>query len=204
MTAPRRKRRIKRDEAREQIHSAAVALLRTHPFRELSLDLVMSHTDVARTAFYRYYDDMGSLVVQVLEDVGRDLYAIVGDWAHDGETDLATATRLGLTRIVAFFEANGPLVQGVVDAASVDERVEKAYDAFLDTYDRLIVRGFDGMVRRGELAPCDTRALARALNLMGERYMLDSFGRAPFADAETVIATMELIWMRVLGDTKAD
>src|SRR5690349_17775995 len=121
MTPPRRKRRIRRDEAREQIHAAAVSLLRTHPFRDLSLDLLMSHTELARTAFYRYYDDMGSLVVQVLEDVGRDLYKIVGKWAQDGETDLPAATRRGLTEIVGFFQANGPLVQGVVEAAAMDE-----------------------------------------------------------------------------------
>lgn len=35
--------------------------------------------------------------------------------------------------------------------------------------------------------------------LPGERYMLDSFGREPYADPQNVIATMEMIWLRTIG-----
>lgn len=198
-SSQRVKRRVLREEARAQIHYAAVRALRSQRFRDLSIDALMAETELARTAFYRYYDDLGSLVVEILGEVGADLYRIVEAWAVEGEQDFPAASRRGITRIVDFFATQGPLVQAVADAAASDELVDKAYSAFLATYDRLIVRGFDGMVARGELDPCDTKALARALNLMGERVMLDAFGQPPFADPATVVATMELIWLRVIG-----
>jgi AcrR family transcriptional regulator len=197
--APARTRaRVQRDEAREQIHRAALEALRTERFRDLSLDKLMARTDLARTAFYRFYDDLPTLVLHVLGDVGSELYRIVERWVEDGEVDFPAAAERGLTDIVDFFQRNGPLVRAVVDAASADELVEQAYEDFLATYERLIAKGFDLLVERGDLPECDTTALATALNRMGERYMLSSFGTEPYADAETVKATMTLIWERTI------
>jgi hypothetical protein len=49
----------------------------------------------------------------------------------------------------------------------------------------------------------DRTRLARALNLMGERYLLDSFGREPFGDPATAVSTLEIIWLRVVGGHQA-
>lgn len=59
----------------------------------------------------------------------------------------------GLGEIVDFFVQNGPLVKAVIDASTSDELIEKAYVEFLATYERLITRGFDGLIERGELPP---------------------------------------------------
>ncbi len=195
----RTRRRVQREEAREQIQSAAVALLRTERLRDLSVEMLMARTDLARTAFYRYYDDLSSLVLELLGDVGVELYDIVVRWRDEAESDFTTATRRGLTDIVGYFERNGPLVLAVVDAAAADEMVEKAYLEFLATYERVLVDGFDLLVERGDLPPCDTAALATAFNLMGERYLVASFGQPPYPDPKTVISTLEMVWQRTIG-----
>ena len=194
----RAERRAQREMARQQIHDAAEAFLREHPFREMSIDAVMGQTQLARTAFYRHFDDVTELVLQLLGEVGGELYAIIENWVAGARDDVAGATHTGLSQIVDFFQTHGPLVRAVADAASTDERVETAYDAYLRAFDGLIAGGLDAMIESGRLEPCDTRALARALNLMGERYMLDSFGRQPFGDPVTAIATLELIWLRII------
>lgn len=199
----RAQRRVQREEARQQIRDAAEAFLRSQPFRELSVDAVMAETQLARTAFYRHFDDVTELVLQLLGDVGGELYAIVKRWATDARADFPAATHQGLTDIVAFFEQHGPLVRAVSDAASTDEQIELAYNAFLETFDNLIAASLDPLVVDGQLPPCDTRALARALNLMGERYMLDSFGREPIADPETAVKTLEIIWLGVIGPPRS-
>ena len=45
----------------------------------------------------------------------------------------------------------------------------------------------------------DARAMARALNLMNEAYLLEEFGREPHGDPAVAQATLETVWLRVLG-----
>ena len=200
----RTQRRAQREQTRQQILEAADAFLREHPFRELSLEFVMSQTNLTRTAFYRHFEDVPALVLQLLAEVGGELYGIAEQWAARADTDFAAAAHEGLANIVDFFERHGPLVQAVVDAAATDEHVERGYGAFVTAFDGLIVRGLDAMVERGELPQTDTRALARALNLMNERYLLDTFGHRPYGDAATARATLELIWLRVAGSREPE
>jgi hypothetical protein len=49
------------------------------------------------------------------------------------------------------------------------------------------------------LAVPDTRALALALNLMNEAYLLHEFGREPFGDPDVALATLETVWVRAAG-----
>ena len=195
----RTRRRAQREHTRQQILEAAEAFLRQHPFRELSLDVVMAATDLTRTAFYRHFDDVTELVLQLLGEVGTELYDVAERWAAGAETDFSSATHEGLRGVVSFFERHGPLVRAVSDAAATDEYVERGYGALLEMFDAMIVRGLDRMVERGELEARDTRALARALNLMNERYLLDVFGREPFGDPEVALETLEFIWLRAVG-----
>ena len=69
----RAQRRIQREEARQQIRDAAVEFLRSHPFRDMSVDAVMAETQLARTAFYRHFDDVTELIEQLQEEVGGEL-----------------------------------------------------------------------------------------------------------------------------------
>lgn len=194
----RAQRRIQREEARRQIRDAAVEFLRHHPFRELSVDAVMAQTPLARTAFYRHFDDVTELIEQLQQEVGGELHAIAAQWNANAGEDFAAATHHGLTEIAQFFQHHGPLVKAVSDAATADERVEASYDQMVAAYDTLIASGLDAMITAGRLVPCDTRSLARALNLASLTYLLDSFGREPTAEPETVVNTLELIWLRVI------
>jgi AcrR family transcriptional regulator len=193
----RAQRRIQREDARRQIRDAAVAFLREHPFRDMSVDAVMAQTQLARTAFYRHFDDVTELIEQLQEEVGGELYALVKEWHASPPEEFAAAADRGLTAIAHFFEQHGPLIRAVSDAATTDERVEASYNRMVATYDRLIADGLEAMIAAGRLDPCDTRALARALNLASLAYLLDSFGREPTTDTETVVNTLKIIWLRV-------
>jgi AcrR family transcriptional regulator len=195
----RTQRRAQREATRRQILEAADSFLREHPFREISLDAVMAQTGLTRTAFYRHFDDVPELVLQLLADVGGELYGLGVSWLEQSEDDFAAATRHGIDGIVGFFERHGPLVRAVADAAGVDEQIERGYGAFLDAFDELIARGLDRLVTSGRIEPGNTRALARALNLMNERYLLDVFGREPYGDADAARETLTRIWVRAVG-----
>jgi AcrR family transcriptional regulator len=197
--APQRSRhREQRETTRREILGAADRLLRERPYRELSVDLLMAQTGLSRTAFYRHFDDIPSLVLQLLAGVGRELWAIAERWRRDAVDDFAGSAREGLGGIVDFMVGHGRLVRAVADAAGTDERIEEGYRQFLDVFADLIEDGLDELVRADQLDIPDTRAMARALNLMGEAFLLDQFGQAPFGDPALALATLETIWTRVI------
>lgn len=195
--AQRTKRREQREQTRREILAAADRLLRERPYRELSVDLVMAQTGLTRTAFYRHFDDVTDLVLRLFADVGRELYDVAAGWgAAAGEAYPAPA-RTGLAGIVDFFVRHGPLVRAIADAAATDDRIERAYRDSMEGFIELTAQAFDRLAQAGLLEVGDTRALARALNLMNEAYLLEEFGREPFGDPDVALATLETIWLRV-------
>ncbi len=198
----RTRRREQREQTSREILAAADQFLRDHPFRELSLDVVMAQTGLTRTAFYRHFDDVTELVLKLLEEIGAELYTIGAGWVEGAHGDFEQARHQALRGIIAFFERHGPLVRAVADAAGTDEEIERGYGGFIEAFVEMTVTGLDGLVERGQLERCDTRELARALTLMNERYLLDTFGRAPQGDPAAALATLEHIWSRSIGPVR--
>jgi TetR/AcrR family transcriptional regulator, ethionamide resistance regulator len=197
-SAQRSRRREQREQTRGQILAAADAFLRERPYRELSVEVVMTRTGLTRTAFYRHFDDIPDIVLRLLQDVGGELYAIAQRWSESAGYDYPNAAHEGLAGIVDFFVRHGRLVRAVADAAATDEQIERGYTAFVSAFSEMIAVTLDRLLASGRLDVPDTRAMARALNLMNEAYLLDAFGRDPIGDRDVALATLETIWLRVL------
>jgi TetR/AcrR family transcriptional regulator, ethionamide resistance regulator len=197
--AQRTKRREQRENTRREILTAADRLLRERPYRELSVDLVMVQTGLTRTAFYRHFDDVPDLVLRLLTEVGRELYGVAERWRDQALEDFQTAGEEGLAGIVDFMVRHGKLVRAVAEGAATDELIERGYTQFLDFFTEMIREVVEQLVARGELDVPDTRALARALNLMNESFLLDQFGKEPMGDPDVVLATLQTVWLRVLA-----
>ncbi len=105
-SAQRTKRRQLREETRQQILDAAQALparaLVPRPQRGLR-DVGTGHT---RTVFYRHFDDVPSLVLTLIAEIGGELVEVGEAWAHTGESSPAKA-REQLARFVDFYVRNG-------------------------------------------------------------------------------------------------
>jgi AcrR family transcriptional regulator len=200
-SAVRMRRREQRENTRREILAAADRLLRERPYRDLSVDLLMAQTGLTRTAFYRHFDDVPGLVLRLLEDLGREVYEVAERWRSGAADDFPRAAREALTRIVDFFVQHGRLVRAVSDAAATDEQIEQGYRGFLAAFTQMIEQGLDELVEQGRLQVPNTRALARALNLMNESYLLDEFGREPLGDRDVALTTLETVWLRVAGQS---
>jgi len=195
----RSRQREQRENTRQAIIEATGTLLREQPYRELSVDLVMAQTGLTRTAFYRHFDDIPSLVLQLLADVGRELYEVGERWRAELPEDLPGSAHRGLEAIVEFMLRHGRLVRAVADGAASDERLESGYRQFRDAFGELIIDGLEALVARRRLEIPDVRGMARALNLMNEAFLLDTFGKKPLGDPNVALATLETIWLRVLA-----
>jgi len=195
-TVPRARRRQRREESRRQIVEAAEAFLRERPYRELTVDELMAATGFTRTLFYRHFDDLPALVMEVLEQVGVGLMGATREMtAAGGDPE---RLRQGLRDVVGFFAANGPVVRAVAEAASYDDRIEAVYDGVLERFVALTESTFEDLRAAGRIAELDPRATAQALTALNERYLLATLGRAPRADPEAVFDALWTIWRRTL------
>ncbi len=183
-TARRVRYRKQREDTRQQILDAAAEFLRDQPFRELSVDALMSEVGLTRTAFYRHFDDTTELVLRLLEEVVGRLYPVAEHWRAIAGANYPDAAREALRAVVDVFVTDGPLLKAISDAASLDARIETAYREILEGFIALTAATLDRLAAEGRIGidVRDTAALARALNLMNEAYLLDEFGREPLGD----------------------
>ena len=200
-TARRVRYQQQREDTRRQILDAAAEFLRDQPFRELSVDALMSEVGLTRTAFYRHFDDTTELVLRLLEEVVGRLYPVAERWRSIAGANYPDAAREALRAVVDVFVTEGPLLKAISDAASLDARIETAYREILEGFIALTAATLDRLAAEGRIGidVQDTQALARALNLMNEAYLLDEFGREPFGDPEIALATVERIWLLAAG-----
>lgn len=194
----RTKRRQQREETRRQILDAAQAFLREQSFRELSVDALMARTGHTRTVFYRHFDDIPSLVLALITEVGAELVEAGEQWAQTDRVGPNEA-RERLSLFVDFYVRHGPLVHAVAEAAHHDDQVEQAYSAMIEGFVALTTRAIEARIASGELNPVDAPQIARALIRMLNSYLDDVLGRdGGDVEPERVLEAIWTIWTRTL------
>jgi TetR/AcrR family transcriptional regulator, ethionamide resistance regulator len=196
--AQRARQREQRQGTRREILAAADRFLRERPFRDLSVEVVMADTGLTRTAFYRHFDDVTDLVLRLLDELRSELLPVVERWGAKAGSEYPKPAVEAIQEIVDFFARNGPLIRAIAQAAVTDEQIERAYRGGLQAFIEITTATLDRLVRLDQLDVPDTRALARALNLMNEAYLLDEFGDGN-GDPQVALKTLTTVWLRALG-----
>ncbi len=197
-TAARSTRRRRKPEAAEnEILDAAEAFLRERPFREMTVEDVMSRTGLSRPSFYEYFRDRLHLVIKLVERFGDSTYAVVEQWLN-GQGDPLNDLRAGTERLVAMYTERGYLLRALADAASHDADVEQAYRATMNRLTDAAAGRIRAGIENGTVRDIDPSEAAVALVLMNERYLMDRFGGEPKADPQAVADTILAVWRRVL------
>jgi hypothetical protein len=89
-------------------------------------------------------------------------------------------------------------MRAIAEAATTDERIERAYQGSTESLIALTGATMERMVSEGKLDIPDAGALARAMTLMNEAYLLAEFGRPPAGDRDLALATLEAVWLRLV------
>ena len=199
----RSRRRQDPAETRRQITDAAQRFLRERSFRELSVDALMATTDHSRTVFYRHFDDIPSLVLAMIAEIGAEVVEVAQRWAESDEVSPEEA-RKRLAYFVDFYVRNGPLVHAVSEAAHHDAEVERAYSAMVDGFIDLTTRTVQRRVDSGEVSEIDAPEVSRALIRMLNAYLDDALGREGKTDPDRVLDAVATIWTRTLFPRGAD
>ena len=194
---PARRRRRTPEVAEREIISAAEALLRERPFRELTVDEVMRRTELSRPSFYVYFRDRHHLVLRVVEHLGAELFAMSDRWLR-GTGDGPELARQALDGIVGVYAEHGPVMRALADAAADDPGVEAAYNEIVQGFVDATARHIEAEIAAGRILPLEAQETAKALVWMMERYLNLSFGREAGASRESVAHALTTIWTRVL------
>lgn len=193
----RTKRRQQPEETRAQILAAAQELLRERPYRELSVDTLMSCTGHSRTVFYRHFEDIPSMMLTLIADVGAELLQASDEWRDSTGVGAAEARRR-LAQYVDFYVRNGPLVRSVVEASHHDELVAKAYAGMIEGFIALTADAIQHRIDSGAVDALDAPEVARALIWMLNGYLLDKLGGPEPADADRILDAVWTVWTRTL------
>ena len=192
-------RRPKHDpkESEREILVAAEEFLRERPFREMTVDAVMSRTGLKRPAFYVHFRDRHDLALRVVEQLGMEIGEMVDRWLVG--TDLVNDARSAFKGLTEVYSQHGAVLRALSDAAGSDEKVEAAYgqliQQFIDaTTKRIVDDQADGRIK----ADLDAVETARALVWMDERYLTQTFSREPHPDPDLVVDVLYNIWMSAL------
>jgi TetR/AcrR family transcriptional regulator, ethionamide resistance regulator len=210
----RARRRHRPEEAERIILAAARSFLEERPFREMTVEGVMSRTGLSRPAFYAYFKDRYELVTRLVEGVWGLLLALDRRWLagepEAGREKAAEALASALRDSAETFVRYGPLLRAVADAAGQDPRVEEVYREGLIGG---MIQAVAGRIERDIAAgntpnSLDARETARALVLLTERYLLDAFGQGASSGGPSgkpsraalkgMAKTLEAVWVSTL------
>jgi AcrR family transcriptional regulator len=181
------------DRARPRILAAARALLAERPFSELTVGAVMAEAGLARTVFYRHFDDLPSLAPELLPDADDPLVDRVGRLAAGRPHEVVAAMVEGL---VSLFAEHGRLLRAIDDAARHDPAVAERLEGALVGPRRLIER----LLRAAPDPPPLPAESARLLMAAQRAYLLDTFGAGEAAPGSRAAARAALLalWDRLL------
>lgn len=187
--ARRRNARVRREEARGRIAAAAERLLAERPYRELSVDAVMAEAGLSRTVFYRHFDGLPELVLELFRSVADELAA-----------ELETGDVRGIIEAAATaFAAHGPLIRAIDQGAGHDAVIERVQREISDRFTARMAEQLADRMEEGRVRRSDPHELARALNLMNQRYLLETVARDPEFDRDRAVAALLAVWEPVLS-----
>ena len=176
--------RRRREEARQRILDAARRILQGKPFRDLTVDELMSATGLSRTAFYRYFPDREAVLLELLEEVWGELADARDAEAVGADFDDATS----MARLTELLAANQAVLKAITDAAPGDEDLDRAYRAFMHSYwiEDLTARIVEAQ-SHGLAAGLDPDLAGEALGWMVERMVTQSVNKDPRLVLETLV-----------------
>jgi AcrR family transcriptional regulator len=204
ISAPARSRRRRLPEIAElEILDATEKLLRRLSFHELTVAVVMAETGLARPSFYQYFADLHQLLAKLTERYIAEVISIA-------ETSIDMPVGAGDPNHREFILQRDSYEQGcrlirkrrhlhraLVDAAPGDPSVERIHRRYMNTMAGILEKQLRLAQELGHARTLEPKETARALQLMGEHYIIEKLVKRSGSDvadvAGTLVAIMEVV-----------
>jgi AcrR family transcriptional regulator len=194
------RRRRRREDSEQEILEVAERLLRERPFRELTVDDLMAATTQSRTAFYRHFNGRQDLLIRLLSDLNQELWEVSEGWFQGSGEDPLAEAREALERLASVYQAHGPVLLAMAEAAHHDDEVERVYGALVQGFADGVVARLERDAAAGRASVANPAEVAVALVWMTERQLAVTFGRRDTGPSEraAVVEALYTIWTRTL------
>jgi AcrR family transcriptional regulator len=187
----------KSEQTRTAILNAALDFIWSRPFREMTVNELMANTGASRSAFYQYFNDLHDVMEFLLKMLQEEILNVDEPWLM-GVGDPVELLRETLSGLVDVCYERGPFLRGIIDAATNDARLEKAWMDFLISFDEAGTARIEADQKQGLIPALDAYLVVFALNRLNAYTLPQAFGQHPRKPKEPVLETMERIWISTL------
>ena len=191
----------KSERTRAAILDAGLKFIWSRPFRDLTISSLMASTDVSRSAFYQYFNDLHELMETLLDMLQDEIFDAVEPWIA-GIGDPVALMHDTLAGLVQVCYQRGPFLRAVADAATTDKRLEKAWSQFLGRFDDAAFTRIQADQEQGLIPDFDARPVAIALNRLDAYMIIEAFGQRPRSKPEPVREALARVWISTLYGTE--
>lgn len=190
-------RKERRGEVEQEIIRAAEEFLKIRPFRELSADTLMAQTGLTRTAFYRYFPDIPSLVLRLYGDIRGEVTEAIEHWTRN-QSNSHASMRLAIERVADVYRRHGEVLRAMAEASAFDDEIGRAYEEGAKMFIAAIRNVLDSERSTARLGDADSDAIAAALMWMAERYLTREFADADEQARSKGVDALVCIFSRVI------
>jgi len=191
----------KSERTRVAILNAGLEFVWSHPFRDMTVNALMTSTGLSRSAFYQYFNDQHDLMETLLDMLKDEVFAVTGPW-FEGTGDPIALLNESLTGLVDVCYRLGPILRATDDAAATDERFEKAWNQFKKEFDDAATARIEADQAQGLIPVFDARPVAIALNRLDAYTLIEAFGKDPRSQPEPVQEALARVWISTLYGSK--
>lgn len=191
----------KSERTRATILNAALDLIWSQPFRDMTVSSLMDSTDLSRSAFYPHFKDLHEMMAALLEMLQVEIFDVAEPWIL-GAGDPVALLHESLDGLVRVGYQRGPFVRAIADAATTDERFEKDWKQFLGRFDDAACARIEVDQKQGLIPTFDARPVAIALTRLDAYMLIDAFGQRPRRRKEPVREALAQIWVSTLYGSK--
>jgi len=187
----------KAERTRATILNAALDLIWSNPFRDMTVSSLMASTGVSRSAFYQYFNDLHELMETLLDMLQQEIFDVAKPWL-EGVGDPVTLLRETVAGLVHVCYQRGPFLRAITDAAVTDPHLENAWLQFLAGFDDTATARIEADQKQALIPDFEARPVAFALNRLNAYTLLQAFGQHPRKQPEPVREVLAQIWISTL------
>ena len=187
----------KSDQTKRAIVNAAREFLWNKPFRELTVRELMSVTGTSRPAFYQYFSDLHRLMEHLLDELKNEIMVAAAPW-FEGVGEPVELLSRSLEDFVQVCYEQGPFIRAIIEACSMDSKLESAWDNFISGFDIAVCQRIQQDQAVGLIPPMGAMQVAISLNRMDVGVTVKNFGRVPRTDPTAVAESLKRIWTLTL------